>query len=183
MQLSGLTVDSDAASRVSVEDSRRRTSTTSTSATRPRPACLNTAGYRFNQTDLNNRDQYGFRVDYALLGQPPVRGRLQLLQGDRRSHRPRFRQPRSAARLHQLRSEAVLAGVALARQLELPERAAWRRQPRAGAVRDATGTISGNLYTTALSITNPVGGRFAHGTASRRRAATPTPIRSTTTRR
>jgi hypothetical protein len=27
---------------------------------------LNTAGYRFNQTDLNNRDQYGFRVDYAM---------------------------------------------------------------------------------------------------------------------
>ena len=27
---------------------------------------LNTAGYRFNQTDLNNRDQYVFRVDYEL---------------------------------------------------------------------------------------------------------------------
>ncbi len=27
---------------------------------------LNTAGYRFNQTDLNNRDQYGFRLDYEL---------------------------------------------------------------------------------------------------------------------
>jgi hypothetical protein len=27
---------------------------------------LNTAGYRFNQQDLNNRDQFGFRVDYEL---------------------------------------------------------------------------------------------------------------------
>ena len=27
---------------------------------------LNTAGYRFNQTDLNNRNQYVFRVDYEL---------------------------------------------------------------------------------------------------------------------
>ena len=27
---------------------------------------LNTAGYRFNQNDLNNRDQYGFRFDYEL---------------------------------------------------------------------------------------------------------------------
>jgi hypothetical protein len=27
---------------------------------------LNTAGYRFNQTDLNNRDQYVFRADYEL---------------------------------------------------------------------------------------------------------------------
>ena len=27
---------------------------------------LNTAGYRFNQKDLNNRDQYGFRFDYEL---------------------------------------------------------------------------------------------------------------------
>jgi hypothetical protein len=27
-------------------------------------ALLNTAGYRFNQTDFNNRDQYTFRVDY-----------------------------------------------------------------------------------------------------------------------
>ena len=27
---------------------------------------LNTAGYRFNQTDLTNRDQWGFKIDYAL---------------------------------------------------------------------------------------------------------------------
>ena len=27
---------------------------------------LNTAGFRFNQQDLNNRDQYGFRIDYEL---------------------------------------------------------------------------------------------------------------------
>jgi len=27
---------------------------------------LNTAGYRFNQTDLNNRNQYGFRFDYEM---------------------------------------------------------------------------------------------------------------------
>ena len=27
---------------------------------------LNTAGFRFNQKDLNNRDQYGFRFDYEL---------------------------------------------------------------------------------------------------------------------
>ena len=27
---------------------------------------LNTAGYRFNQSDLNNRDQYTFRLDYTM---------------------------------------------------------------------------------------------------------------------
>ena len=27
---------------------------------------LNTAGYRFNQTDLNNRDQYTGRLDYSM---------------------------------------------------------------------------------------------------------------------
>ena len=53
--------------RFSLEDSRLpRTSTTSIPGTRRPTRLLNTAGYRFNQTDLNNRDQYGFRGDYSL---------------------------------------------------------------------------------------------------------------------
>ena len=35
---------------------------------------LNTAGYRFNQTDLNNRKQFTLRIDYSLQQRQQLRG-------------------------------------------------------------------------------------------------------------
>ena len=93
MQLSGLTVDpklrADFLSQVPGSSNVNNYDVGNSTAAR----VLNTAGFRFNQTDLNNRDQYGFRVDYALTEQSPLRGHLQLLQGDRRSHGSRLHQP------------------------------------------------------------------------------------------
>ena len=66
----------------------------------PAARSLNTAGYRYNQSDLNNRDQYTFRLDYTMTRQEPIRGRVQLLQGDRRPDRPRCGHDRSAAGVH-----------------------------------------------------------------------------------
>jgi hypothetical protein len=66
MQLAGLPLDaklrSDFLSKIPGSSNVNNFDTGNSTATR----VLNTAGYRFNQTDLNNRDQYGFRVDYSL---------------------------------------------------------------------------------------------------------------------
>ena len=66
--------------------------------------------------------------------QSSLRSHLQLLQGDRRPHRSRLHHPGPTARLHQLRSEANGAGLAVDRQLEFPERGARRLQPGTSAV-------------------------------------------------
>ena len=42
---------------------------------------LNTGGYRFNQQDLNNRDQFGTRFDYTLNAEQPVRVHLHAARG------------------------------------------------------------------------------------------------------
>ena len=66
MQLSGQTVDTTMRSGVFAAvpgaANVNNFDVGNSSATRS----LNTAGYRFNQTDLNNRDQWGFKGDYAL---------------------------------------------------------------------------------------------------------------------
>jgi TonB dependent receptor-like, beta-barrel len=66
MQLAGLPLDaklrSDFLSKIPGSSNVNNFDTGNSTATR----VLNTAGYRFNQTGLNNRDQYGFRVDYSL---------------------------------------------------------------------------------------------------------------------
>ncbi len=65
MGLSGLPVDSKLQStifsKLPAPSNVNNYDVGNSSATR----LLNTAGYRFNQTDLNNRDQYVFRLDYA----------------------------------------------------------------------------------------------------------------------
>ena len=113
---------------------------------------LNTAGYRFNQTDLNNRDQYTGRVDYDASERTTLRGRLQLLQGDRRPHRPRRVLPGPAARLHELRSEAVRAARGAGRPASN-----FQNELRGGVnlapvqfVTDWDYSVDGILYNTAL---------------------------------
>ena len=74
---------------------------------------LNTAGYRFNQTDLNNRDQYRFRLDYELNANHQFEGVYSYFkETDDRTDLDTSRP--TAAGLHELGSEAVRAGVALA---------------------------------------------------------------------
>ncbi len=67
--------------------------------------------------------------------QEPLRVRLQLVQGDRRSHGPRSHHPAAPAGLHRLHGEAVRGRVALGADVPASERAADWRQPGAGRVR------------------------------------------------
>jgi hypothetical protein len=122
---------------------------------------LNTAGYRFNQTDKNDRDQWGFKIDYALSDTHRFEGvysyfkeiddrtDLDSISPDRplvytSSDPKRFslvwRYLASSNFQNELRGGANLAPV----QFESD----W--------------AYSGNQFTTALGIINPIGG---NGTA------------------
>ena len=184
MQLSGQTVDPRLRLGFLLEDSRaRRTSTTSTPGNSTADRVLNTAGYRFNQTDLNNRDQYGFRVDYALTDSHRFEGVYSYFKEiDDRTDLD-FISPDRPLVFTNSDRQAVLAGVALARQLELPERGSRRRQPRAGPVRERLAVPRQPVHDGARHHQPD----WRHNSpqrpsASSRRAATRTPIRSTTPR-
>ena len=111
----------------------RRRSTTSTSATRPRSDVLNTAGYRFNQTDLNDRDQYTFRVDYALTDAHRFEGVFSYFkETDDRTDLDAISPDRPLVYTSSDAKRFALAWRWVG-ELELQERAARRRQPRAGA--------------------------------------------------
>ncbi len=66
MQLSGLPIDprlkADFISKLPAASNVNNFDTGNSRA----GTILNTAGYRFNQTDLNDRNQYGFRIDHTL---------------------------------------------------------------------------------------------------------------------
>jgi hypothetical protein len=65
MQLSGLPIDQKLmAEQIAKIPAASNVNNRDVGDSRTQP--LNTAGYRFNQTDLNNRDQYVFRVDYEM---------------------------------------------------------------------------------------------------------------------
>ena len=150
MQLTGLPIDpklrSDFLSKIPGATNVNNYDVGNSTATR----VLNTAGYRFNQTDLNDRNQYGIPARLRDDRPAPVRRGLQLFQRDRRPDRPGLHQPRPAAGLHEFRSEALLAGVALDGERELPERGARRREPGAGAVQQQLG-VPGQSATTRRS--------------------------------
>ena len=139
---------------------------------------LNTAGYRFNQTDLNNRDQYVFRGDFELSDKHRFEGVYSYFKEiDDRTDLD-FISPDRPLVYTSSDPEAICAGVALAPVVEVPERAARRRQPGAGAVHHRLGLLGGD----------PVQHRSEHhesrwrrapkraASASWTRAATPTPI-------
>jgi hypothetical protein len=119
----------------------------------------NTAGYRLNQTDLNNRDQYTFRGDYELS--------------------PQHRFEAGYSYFKETDDRTDLDFVSLPRPLVYtssdPKRfwGAWRwtassnfqNELRAGGnlapvqfITDIDYAAAGVLYGTALGITNPVGG-------------------------
>ena len=158
LQLAGLTADprlrSEFLSRIPAAANVNNFDVGNSSADR----VLNTAGYRFNQTDLNNRDQYGFRVDYALSDRNRFEGvysyfketddrtDLDFISPDRplvyTSSEPKrlalaWRWLGSSRFQNELRGGANLAPV----QFESD----WDYG-------------SGILYTTALNIINPIGG-------------------------
>lgn len=74
MQLSGLPIDpklrSDFLSKIPGASNVNNYDIGNSTAGR----VLNTAGFRYNQTDLNNRDQYGFRMDYELNANHRIEG-------------------------------------------------------------------------------------------------------------
>ena len=182
MQLSGQSVDaklrSDFFSKIPGSSNVNNYDVGNSTAAR----VLNTAGYRFNQTDLNNRDQYGFRIDYALSDTHRFEGRLQLFQGDRRPHRPRLHQPRSPAGLHQLRSETVRAAWRWIASSNVPERGSRRLQPLPRPVRQRLGCTAATS-TRPRSASSTQSAAMARPSASSRRAAIRTRIRSMTRHR
>jgi hypothetical protein len=74
MQLSGLPIDqklrSDFISKIPGASNVNNFDVGNSTAGR----ILNTAGFRYNQTDLNNRDQFGFRMDYELNANHRIEG-------------------------------------------------------------------------------------------------------------
>jgi hypothetical protein len=118
---------------------------------------LNTGGYRFNQTDLNNRDQYGFKVDYALSDRNKFEGvfsyfketddrtdldfispdrPLVFTNNDTKRFSAAWRMTRGSNFSNELRGGANLAPVRF----------------------DSSWAFPSVLYTTALNIINPVSG-------------------------
>ena len=122
---------------------------------------LNTGGFRFNQTDLNNRDRYGFRFDYTL----------------RTNHR--FEATYSYFKEIDNRTDLdfITPDRPLVTTSSDPKRMAlaWRWIGSSNFQNEVRGgfnlapvqflsdwVYSGNQYTTALGIINPIGG---NGTA------------------
>ena len=166
MQLSGLAIDpkirADLTSKIPSASKVNNFDTGNSTAAR----LLNTAGYRFNQNDLNNRDQYGFKFDYALsttnrfegtfayFKETDDRTDLDFVSPDRplvytSSDPKRFalawRTVRGSNFQNELRGGANLSPVQFATDWQFPAQ----------------------LFTTPLSITNPISGSnfAANGTA------------------
>lgn len=163
MQLSGLAIDpklrSDFTSKIPAASNVNNYDVGNSRADR----ILTTAGYRFNQTDLNNRDQYGFRLDYEL------------------SERHRFEGVYSYFK--EIDDRTDLDRVSPDRPLVYtnsdPKRfaVAWRWFPSDGLTNEIRGGAnlspvqfesdwdysSGILYNTVLNIANPIGGNGTVG--------------------
>ena len=119
---------------------------------------LNTAGYRFNQTDLNNRDQYTGRLDFAANSSNNIEGVFSY-----------FKETDDRTDLDVISPERPLVYTS-----SDPKRfaVAWRwaassrfnNELRGGANLAPVAFVSdwdysaGVLYNTSLGITNPVGG-------------------------
>ena len=165
MQLSGLPVDaklrSDFLSKIPSSSNVNNFDTGNSTATRN----LNTAGYRFNQTDLNNRDQYGFRVDYSLTDKHRFEGIYSY-----------FKETDDRTDLDFISPDRPLVFTnSTAKRFSL----AWRWLASANFQNEARGganlapvQFNSNwqfpavLYNTALSIINPVGGNGTPTTGS-----------------
>ena len=159
MELAGLPVDSklraEQLSKIPAASNVNNYDVGNSSSSR----ILNTAGYRFNQTDLNNRDQYVFRGDYELSARHRFEGIYSY-----------FKETDDRTDLDLISPDRPLVYTS-----SDPKRfaAAWRWIPtsrfqnelRGGAnlapvqfITDWDYASAGILYNTALNIINPVGG-------------------------
>ena len=157
MQLSGQTVDarlrSDFFSQIPGASNTNNFDVGNSTAAR----VLNTAGYRFNQTDKNDRNQYGFRLDYALTDNHRFEGVYSY-----------FKEIDDRTDLDVISPDRPLVYTN-----SDPKRfaAAWRWIGSANFQNEVRGgfnlspvqfesdwVYSGNQYTTALGIVNPIGG-------------------------
>jgi Carboxypeptidase regulatory-like domain/TonB dependent receptor len=126
---------------------------------------LNTAGYRFSQTDVNDRDQYGFRGDYALTDRHRFEGVYSY-----------FKEVDDRTDLDFVSPEPLVYTSSDVHRFSL----AWRWLSSANFQNELRGGANlapahfltdwqfpSNLYTTALQITNPISGSnfAANGTA------------------
>ena len=114
---------------------------------------LNTAGYRFNQTDLNNRDQYGVRGDYSLTDKHRFEGIYSYFKETDDRTDLDFISPDCPLVFTNCHGQAFLSGMAVARQRKFPERGTRRRQPRAGAVQQQL-AVPGHSSTTRRSASS-----------------------------
>jgi hypothetical protein len=118
---------------------------------------LNTAGYRFNQTDKNDRNQWGFKIDYALSDRHRFDGGYHYFKEiDDRTDLDSISPDRPLVYTSSDPKRFALAWRYLASgnfQNEL--RGGFNLAPVAF---ESDWQYSGNQYTTALGIVNPVGG-------------------------
>jgi hypothetical protein len=141
----------------------RRTSTTSTSATRPPGRLLNTAGYRFNQTDLNNRDQLSLRFDYEFSQNHKFEGIFsRYSDADDRTDIDTISPDRPLVQVNSKAKHFVGAwrstyGTSLINEV----RAGGNLSPV--AFNNLWDMSAGVLYNTVLNLTNPIGGFVSGG--------------------
>ena len=122
---------------------RRPTPTTSTR--RPAAPLLNTAGYRFKQQDLNERDSYSFARFRHVRRAPLRRHRSAISRRSTTAPTSTSSVPRPLVYTGSMQKRFALAWRWVA-GVEFPERAARRRQPRPGAVRQRLGVPGDALH-------------------------------------
>ncbi len=121
---------------------------------------LNTAGYRFNQTDLTNRDQWGFKIDYALSDKHRFDGGFHYFkETDDRTDLDFISLPRPLVYTSSDPKRFALAWRYLASSN-------FQNELRGGANLAPVQFVSdwaysGTLYPAALGIVNPIGGNGA----------------------
>jgi Carboxypeptidase regulatory-like domain/TonB dependent receptor len=122
---------------------------------------LNTAGYRFNQTDNNNRDQWGFKIDYALSDKNRFEGVYSYYKDlDDRTDLDFISPDRPLVYTDSNNKRLSLVWRYLASSNFQNELRGGFNMAPAHFLSDWA--YSGNQYTTALGIINPIGG---NGTA------------------
>jgi hypothetical protein len=164
-QLSGLPIDarlrSDVFSKVPGPGNVNNFNVGNSNAAR----LLNTAGYRFNQTDLNDRNQYGFRIDYELNQRHRFEGGYHYFrETDDRTDLDYVSTDRPLVYTNSNPKRFALAWRWLASsRLQNEVRGGGNLAPVAF---DSDWKYEGALYNTVLGISNPIGGWSTNGASA-----------------
>jgi hypothetical protein len=164
LQLTGLSVDptlaSEVFSKIPGPENVNNTNIGDSSA----GPLLNTAGYRYNQTDLNNRDQYTFRGDYEASSRHRFEGVYSYFK--ERDDRTDLDAVTTAGPLVYTNSDPKRLALAwrwtASSRLQNEVRGGFNLAP-VQFESDWDFATSGVLYNTALTIMNPIGGRGGSG--------------------